>query len=410
MVLYHGDCLYELRKIADESVDLVYLDPPFFTQKIQKLKTRDNTKEYLFSDTWNSIDAYKQFLQVRISECARVLKETGSIFLHCDRSASHHLRLILDDVFGASHFRSEIIWYYRRWSSAKRGLLNSHQTIYFYSKTPRYKFNEIFTDYSPITNIEQILQDRERDDNGKSVYKKDGKGNVISGKFKKGVPLTDVWDIPYLNPKAAERVGYPTQKPILLLERIIQLVTDEGDTVLDPFCGSGTTLVAAKLLNRKSVGIDISEEALDLTRKRLENSIKTESRALETKIRNEHNRDGRITAILQALDARVVPNNKGIDGFLKRDYNGKSVAVRVQREHESIQEAKALFLKACRNKGFGKKILIRTSTFEDNHLFENDVTDNDLLVIDSCKFSIDSILDKEEEIEIRFSEKEKPHA
>ena len=394
-MLYTGDCLYELGKIADESVDLVYLDPPFFTQKTQRLKTRDNSKEYLFSDTWNSIDAYKQFLRVRISECARVLKETGSIFLHCDRSASHHLRLILDNVFGASHFRSEIIWYYRRWSSAKRGLLNSHQTIYFYSKTSRYKFNEIFTDYSPITNIEQILQDRERDDNDKSVYKKDGTGHVISGKFKKGVPLTDVWDIPYLNPKAAERMGYPTQKPILLLERIIQLVTDEGDTVLDPFCGSGTTLVAAKLLNRKYIGIDISEEAIDLTRKRLENPIKTESRVLETTIRNEHNRDERTTAILQALDARVVPNNKGIDGFLKRDYNGKSVAVRVQREHESIQEAKALFLKACRNKGFGKKILIRTSTFEDNYLFENDVTDNDLLVIDSCKFSIDSILDKE---------------
>jgi site-specific DNA-methyltransferase (adenine-specific) len=198
-------------------VDLAYLDPPFFTQKTQKLKTRDNSKAYQFHDSWNSIDAYRAFLQERIAECARVLKETGSIFLHCDRSASHHIRLVLDDVFGVFNFRSEIIWHYRRWSNAKRGLLNAHQTIYFYSKTDQYKLNKIFTDYSPITNIEQILQDRERDESGKAVYKTDGNGQVISGKFKKGVPLTDVWELPYLNPKAAERVGYPTQKPILLL-------------------------------------------------------------------------------------------------------------------------------------------------------------------------------------------------
>ena len=270
--------------------------------------------------------------------------------------------------------------------------MNSHQTIYFYSKTPRYKFNEIFTDYSPITNIEQILQDRERNKNGKAVYRTDDRGNVVSGKFKKGVPLTDVWDIPHLNPKAAERAGYPTQKPILLLKRIIELVTDEGDTVLDPFCGSGTTLVAAKLLNREYIGIDVSGEAITLTRKRLENPIKSESRILETKIRNHRNRDGKTMAILQTLDARVIPNNKGIDGILRRDYKGKSAALRIQKEHEDIQEAKALFLKACKKKGFGKKILIRTSSVEGNSLFENDVEDDDLFVIDSCQFSVDSIL------------------
>jgi site-specific DNA-methyltransferase (adenine-specific) len=355
MTLYKGDCLSEMSKIDDASVDLAYLDPPFFTQKTQKLKTRDNSKAYQFHDSWNSIDAYRAFLQERIAECARVLKETGSIFLHCDRSASHHIRLVLDDVFGVFNFRSEIIWHYRRWSNAKRGLLNAHQTIYFYSKTDQYKLNKIFTDYSPITNIEQILQDRERDESGKAVYKTDGNGQVISGKFKKGVPLTDVWELPYLNPKAAERVGYPTQKPILLLERIIELVTDPGDTVLDPFCGSGTTLVAAKLLNRKYIGIDISADAVALTEKRLENPIKSESKVLETTIRNHRNRDSQTAAILQTLDARVVPNNKGIDGILRKDHNGKSVAIKIQKEHESIQESKALLKKACQNKGFGKK-------------------------------------------------------
>ena len=109
MKLFEGDCLFEMRKLDDASIDLVYLDPPFFSQKTHKLKTRDNARVYQFNDCWNSVHAYLEFLRQRISECARVLKSTGSIFLHCDRSASHHLRLILDDVFGVSNFRSEIV-------------------------------------------------------------------------------------------------------------------------------------------------------------------------------------------------------------------------------------------------------------------------------------------------------------
>ena len=104
-------------------------------------------------------------------ECSRVLKKTGSIFLHCDRSASHHLRIALDNVLGANNFQSEIIWAYKRWSNAKRGLLNAHQVIYFYSKTTDFKFNHIFEDYSPTTNIDQIFQKRMRDENGKTKYK-----------------------------------------------------------------------------------------------------------------------------------------------------------------------------------------------------------------------------------------------
>ncbi|HGJ67417.1 TPA: site-specific DNA-methyltransferase [bacterium] len=128
-MLLHGDCLFELKKIDDKSVDLVYLDPPFYTQKRQSLKTRDNTVEYSFDDTWDNIDSYKTYIQERLLECRRVLKDSGSIFLHCDRSASHYLRIALDEVFDSKNFQSEIIWIYRRWSNAKKGLLNSHQVI-----------------------------------------------------------------------------------------------------------------------------------------------------------------------------------------------------------------------------------------------------------------------------------------
>jgi len=241
-MIKQGDCKTELRKIESNSIDLIYLDPPFFTQKKQSQKTRDNSKEYTFDDSWESVESYRSYIEERLIECSRVLKKTGSIFLHCDRSASHHLRISLDNVFGANNFQSEIIWTYKRWSNAKKGLLNSHQAIYFYSKTADFKFNHIFEDYSPTTNIDQIFQKRMRDANGKTKYKPNAVGGYELIQDKKGVPLSDVWDIPYLNPKANERVGYPTQKPILLLEKVIQLVTDEGDIVLDIGANDGTLL------------------------------------------------------------------------------------------------------------------------------------------------------------------------
>lgn len=151
----------------------------------------------------------------------------------------------------------------------------------FYSKTKDFKFNKIYTNYSETTNIDQILQARVRNKNGKSVYKIDNNGEIVIGQSKKGVPLSDVWEIPFLNPKAKERTGYPTQKPIILLEQILKLVTDENDLVVDPFVGSGTTVVAAKILNRKYIGIDKSQEAITLTKDRLNSLIKTESYLLK---------------------------------------------------------------------------------------------------------------------------------
>ena len=274
------DCLNYMRTIKDNSIDLIYLDPPFFTQHTQKGILRNEERVVEFQDSWKDIDEYINYLKVRLIEMKRILKNTGSIFLHCDKTASHYLRVLLDNIFGMDNFQSEIIWAYKRWSNSKKGLLNSHQNIYFYSKSTKFKFNTIYTDYSATTNIDQILQQRKRNEKGKCVYKTDENGNVITESEKKGVPLSDVWEIPFLNPKAKERVGYPTQKPILLLERIIQIATDEGDMVLDPFCGSGTTLVASKLLNRNYIGIDFSEDAIQITKDRISNPIKTESELL----------------------------------------------------------------------------------------------------------------------------------
>lgn len=385
-----GDCLEKMREIDDESVDLVYLDPPFFTQKEQALKSRDNSKQYSFDDTWNSIDEYRVYIEERLRECFRVLKRTGSIFLHCDKSASHHLRMALDNVFDYNNFQSEIIWNYKRWSNSKKGLLNNHQTLYFYSKTQDFKFNTIYTDYSLTTNVDQILQDRVRNKHGKSEYKKDENGEIILGKAKQGVPLSDVWEIPFLNPKAAERVGYPTQKPILLLERIIKICTDENDVVLDPFAGSGTTLVAAKLLNRRFIGIDISPDAVELTSARLDKPVKTNSYLLEKGKSSYKNLTDEELYILRSIDAVPVQRNKGIDGFLKEYYNDKPISVRIQKKNEPLNEAKRNLVNASKRKQCSLMILIRTQIDDlyEDPLVEDENNSTTLLIVDSYDIKI----------------------
>ena len=293
----------------------------------------------------------------------------------------------MDVIFGKENFVNEIIWTYKRWSNAKKGLLNAHQNIFFYSKTKKYQFFTQFTDYSPTTNIDQILQARERNEHNKTVYKKDANGEVVTGKEKVGVPLSDVWDIPYLNPKAEERVGYPTQKPVILLERIITLVTNEGDVVLDPFCGSGTTLVAASINKRQYIGIDISEEATQLSKKRIKEAKITKSHRLEKGLDSYLNKEDYVREILSQLDAVIVERNKGIDGFLKKHIDGKPVAIYVQRKNQSLADAITLIRKATHSKGVGKKILIRTNDVA--VLFDEDTSDkDDLLIIESLDFQV----------------------
>ena len=379
-----GDCLDILKKMDNQSIDMIYLDPPFFTQKIQILRdTLGN--EYSFKDVWNSRTEYLDYLKVRICELKRVLKDTGSIFLHCDEKASHHLRLVLDDIFGEENFRSEIIWTYKRWSNPKKGLLPGHQTIFFYSKTNKYKFKTIYTEYSPTTNVDQILQERVRDNRGKTIYKCDESG-VVFTKGKKGVPMSDVWEIPFLNPKAKERVGYPTQKPIELLERIIYISTDEGDTVLDPFCGSGTTVVAAQLTNRKGIGIDISREAVEVAEYRLKKPYKTESKLLKIGVESYKTKNPVESAILAQLDCDVVQRNKGIDGFLRKYYKNALVAVKIQKDSENILEAVELLKKAGAKKKCSATILIRT---KDDKLNRHINIPANMIVMDNYKIQIE---------------------
>ncbi len=356
-MLYNDDCLNVLKKFDTESVDMIYLDPPFFTQRKQKLSDSSG-KEYEFDDVWNSRTEYLDYLKVRLIEMKRVLKSDGNIFLHCDTSASWYIKTMLDTVFEEKNFRSEIIWFYKRWSNSQKGLIPNHQTIFHFSKTNKFKFNTLYGNYSPTTNLDQILQERERNGNGKSAYKKDENGAVVTAKAKKGVPLSDVWEIPFLNPKAKERTGYPTQKPIELLDRIIKISTNEGDLVLDPFCGSGTTLVSAKLLGRKYIGIDKNSEAIKLSQNRLDSPFKTKSILLEKGIEAYNTKSEKELAILSLFDCDAVQRNKGIDGLLKKQYLNKPVALKIQKDDETFKEAVQLLDDAGRKKNCSFTLLV----------------------------------------------------
>ncbi|PGH40637.1 MAG: site-specific DNA-methyltransferase [Candidatus Nephrothrix sp. EaCA] len=365
--IIHGNCVEKLKEMEESAIDLVYFDPPFFTQRKHTLSNRNNSKTYEFDDKYESIEDYLSLIESVLIESKRVLKNTGSVFLHCDKTASHNIRTVLDKVFGRESFQSEIIWSYKRWSNSKKGLLNSHQSIFFYSKTEDFKFKTLYTDYSATTNLDQILQDRERD--GKTVYKRDPYGNAIIGKEKKGVPLSDVWEIPYLNPKAKERTGYPTQKPVLLLNQILTLTTEEGDLVLDPFCGSGTTCVSARSLKRNFIGIDISKEAVELANSRLEEMIISKSNRLNKGALDYLEKTEKELAILQHMNAFPVQRNAGIDGFLKEHSNGSPVPVKIQGEHETMEDAIEKLERASCGKNYPLKIVVQTGESSAERLF-----------------------------------------
>ena len=216
---------------------------------------------------WKPLARYLYYMMERLEACKRVLKSTGSIYLHCDWRASHYLKMIMDEIFGYENFQNEIVWHYRRSSSISR-FTHAHDIIFFYSKTRKKIFNpsEIKVYYKEIY--------------GESF--KPGLGDRKSGKDKNGyykyIYLDDVWDIKGVFNLSKEFIGYPTQKPEALLERIIKASSNEGDIVLDPFCGCGTTIVVAHKLNRRWVGIDINEKAMQIIKSRLNEMGLTQSK------------------------------------------------------------------------------------------------------------------------------------
>ena len=369
-VLYYGDNLEILRKyIPDNAIDLIYLDPPFNSQASYNLLYKEHSGQLshaqitAFEDTWQwgieseaslkdialssiapqptkefmsvlpnfvgqktPMRAYLTMMAVRLIELKRVLKDTGSIYLHCDPTASHYLKLLLDTIFGAQNFRNEIVWKRTHAHSGGQHYGVVHDIIFYYSKSNSYLWNKQYLGYSeeykenffrfadpdgrayratiltgsgirhgssgkPWRGIDPTLIGRHwaipgyarpllgsnnLPDVQAALEKLDSIGRILwpskkggTPSFKQylddmqGVELQDIWsDIPPISAQAKERLGYPTQKPEALIERIIQASSNEGDIVLDPFCGCGTALVSAQKLNRKWIGIDITHLAI----------------------------------------------------------------------------------------------------------------------------------------------------
>lgn len=320
-VLYCGDCLKKLKDIPDGAIDLIYIDPPFSSNRNYVAFWEEQEKRH-FEDRFENIRAYIEYMQPRIQELHRVLKNTGSFYYHCDWHASHYIKMLLDTEFGYNNFRNEIIWKrttsHGDWKQGAKHYGRVHDIILFYSKNADYTFNVQFLPFSD-TQIEQqynktdesgrrfrlvtptakkpggdtsynwkgVLPPKgrfwaftkehmqEMDDKGLLYYSKTGQPYI---KYyldeRPGVAIQSIWDdISPMSPTSKERLGYPTQKPQLLLERIIRTSSNENDIVLDAFCGCGTTLEVAHRVNRKWIGIDISPTACRIVAKRLENTI-----------------------------------------------------------------------------------------------------------------------------------------
>ncbi len=300
--LYYGDNLEVLRKyIKDETIDLCYIDPPFnskrnYNQIYNNIGSEDSAQAQAFVDTWTwdehaeegfiqilgndgnrftaqtielitglykvlkkgSLLAYVVSMTLRISEIFRVLKPTGSFYLHCDPTSSHYLKLVLDGIFvaGGGDFQNEIIWAYKSGGASNKRFARKHDVIFFYSKSK-----------SPIFNA---LKEKSYNREFKPYRFKGVEEFQDETGWHTLVNMRDVWNIDMVGRTSAERMGYPTQKPSALLERVITASTNEGDTILDAYCGCGTTIAVAQRLKRKWIGIDITYQSIALILRRLE--------------------------------------------------------------------------------------------------------------------------------------------
>ena len=296
--IFTGDNLPIMRGINSQSVDLIYLDPPFNSKANYAAPIGSKAAGAEFKDTWtlddvdnawldlietkypalnrvihaaltNSDKSYLIYMAARLLEMKRILKDTGSIYLHCDPTMSHYLKLTMDAVFGKDNFRNEIVWAYRRWTAPSGDLQRLHDILFWYCKEREKRtYNTIWV---MPANVEKGRRESYQiDDNGRFFRWQTANGKRYKiYKDERGVHAGDVWDLSFLHPSSKERTGYPTQKPLALLDRIIKASSNEGDVVLDPFCGCATTCVAADRLQRNWIGIDILEKAAELVVERI---------------------------------------------------------------------------------------------------------------------------------------------
>jgi DNA modification methylase len=256
--LYRGDCLNVLDRVADESVDLIYIDPPFFSQRYYETIWSEDAGRFAFEDRWKGgIDTYIGYLMERIRKLHAKLKPTGLIYVHLDWHVCHYMKVEMDKVFGYGNFRNEIVWCYAGGGIPRNDFPRKHDIIFRYSKTDDYYYQATYRPYSNGT-IQR----------GRTPVK--GK-YFARGLRKEGTPMNDWWtDIPKItSPTDPQKLGYPTQKHVALLSRIVECSARPGDLVMDAFCGCGTTLEAAHLAGCGWIGIDISQSALRAARKRL---------------------------------------------------------------------------------------------------------------------------------------------
>ena len=251
-----ADCLAYLETVETASVGLVYADPPFLTQSVRR------AGEASFADRFESPEHYVDWLSPRVVQLHRVLDEAGSIFIHIDYRTTHHVRLLLDEVFGRDRFRNEIIWRYGLGGRApRRAFARKHDSILFYARGHENAFA------APRGEVTEAMERKYRhvDGSGRRYMNAHGRRYGLQG----GKLLDSVWEIASIAPTSSERVGYPTQKPLALLERIVLAASQPGQTVLDPFLGSGTTAVAALSHGRRFRGCDLSADAIAIARARI---------------------------------------------------------------------------------------------------------------------------------------------
>jgi DNA modification methylase len=258
--LFLGDNLAVMRSLPDACVDLVYADPPFFTQRPQR--TNGANGHHAFDDTWaGGLDGYLAWLEPRLAEMRRLLRSSGVLYVHCDWHAGHYIKVALDRLFGRERFQNEIVWHYGLGAAnAARHFLRKHDTIFVYGRSAGATFNKVRGEATPA----MLAKYCHEDERGRYMMSR-GRRYYLQG----GKPLDSVWEIPAIAATSRERLGYPTQKPEALLERVVLASSNEGDLVADFFCGSGTTPAVAARLGRRWLACDSSPEAVRITTRRL---------------------------------------------------------------------------------------------------------------------------------------------